>query len=80
MLGSASELYHATREINAAHQAKAHPLEQSQEFESNVLGVGRVVRLAQIRTIEFNKPRTDSRFQFGSDYSTFSPKPIFLVL
>ena len=24
MLGSASELYHATREINAAHQAKAH--------------------------------------------------------
>ena len=57
MLGSASELYHATREINAAHQAKAHPLEQSQEFESNVLGVGRVVKLAQIRTIEF-KPRT----------------------
>ena len=78
MLGSASELYHATREINAAHQAKAHPLEQSQEFEINVLGVGRVVKLAQIRTIEF-KPRTDSRFQFGSDYSTFSPKPIFLV-
>ena len=76
MLGSASELYHATREINAAHQAKAHPLGQSQEFESNVLGVGRVVRLTQIRTIEF-KPRTVSRFQFGS---TFSPKPIFLVL
>ena len=71
MLGSASELYHATREINAAHQAKAHPLEQSQEFESIVLGVGRVAKLAQIRTIEF-KPRTDSRFQFGSDYSTFS--------
>ena len=38
MLGSASELYHATREINAAHQAKAHPLKQSQEFEINVLG------------------------------------------
>ena len=39
MLGSASELYHATREINAAHQAKAHPLKQSQEFEINVLVV-----------------------------------------
>ena len=39
ILGSASELYHATREINAAHQAKAHLLLQSQEFEINVLGV-----------------------------------------
>ena len=39
ILGLASELYHATREINAAHQAKAHLLKQSQEFEINVLGV-----------------------------------------